>query len=299
MTDETTPAAGAAAVQTELIRLEDCAMERWRQGDPMGWTELIAPEVTYVDPALTQPIVGHEAYTKYMEALIGKISYGASHYMRPDAAVCGDTAVLTFNYQGSTPRADGTLQLFALWNTTEVYARVDGQWKIIHTHWSFVRHTAPERVDVPVPVTRAPQEHSGILGELMALEAAALQGLRNGNPFAFCDISAPSVTCFDDRTPERIDGVGAMKEHAARTSGENRLDAVEYLDPRVQVHGDAAVLFYRLLSTGLRQDGGVARRLGWNCTRVYAMSGGRWRIVHIHTSLIGGQPPADSASETG
>jgi ketosteroid isomerase-like protein len=287
-----------ASVQKELMRLEDGAMERWRQGDPMGWSVISAPEVTYVDPSLAQPLLGHEQYTRYLEALKGKISYGASEYMRPKAAVYGDVAVLTFNYRGSTRKADGTVKSFVPWDTTEVYARLNGQWKIIHTHWSYFQHTAPDRVDVPVPVVQVPDEPSGVLGELMRLEAAAMERYRKGNALAFCEISAPSVTYFDSRTPQRIDGLAALKEEMAQQSGQSPFDVMEFLDPRVQVHGDTAVLFYRFLSTALRPDGAIAQRRAWNCTQVYAKLDGQWRIVHTHRSFIGAQPPAGFASET-
>jgi hypothetical protein len=35
--------------------------------------------------------------------------------------------------------ADGTERAIARWNSTEVYARVDTRWQIIHSHWSFVK----------------------------------------------------------------------------------------------------------------------------------------------------------------
>lgn len=286
-----------SAVQQELMRLEDGAMERWRQGDPMGWSEIAAPEVTYVDPSLTRPLVGREAYTRHLETLKGKISYGASEYMRPKASVYGDVAVLTFNYRGSTRTEDGTVHQFVPWDTTEVYARVDGQWRIIHTHWSYVEHTAPDRVEVPVPVLRAQEDPAGALRELMMLETAAMERYRRGDALAFCEISAPSVTYFDNGTPQRIDGLSALKEEMGRRSGRTSYDVMEFLDPRAQVHGDTAVLLYRFLSTTLRPDGAVARRQAWNCTEVYAKLDGQWRIVHTHWSLIGGQPPAGFASE--
>ena len=48
--------------------------------------------------------------------------------------------VLTFNFvsysKGRTVR----------WNTTEVYRRKNGQWKIVHTHWSL---TKPQLVNPP------------------------------------------------------------------------------------------------------------------------------------------------------
>jgi ketosteroid isomerase-like protein len=44
-------------------------------------------------------------------------------------------ALLTFNLEAFT---EGKVQK---WNSTEVYRReLDGRWKIIHSHWSYVKH---------------------------------------------------------------------------------------------------------------------------------------------------------------
>jgi ketosteroid isomerase-like protein len=282
--DELTP------VERELMALENSAMERWRQGDPMLWVETSAPEVTYVDPGLTKPIVGVEEYRRYMESLKGKIHYEGSEFMRPKAAVYGDVAVLTYNYQGSTREADGSLKRHPAWDTTEVYVRVGGAWKIIHTHWSHVRHVVGERVEVPVPVEKIAPNRTPLLEELLRLEAAAMERYRKGDPFGFTDISVPNVTYFDSRTPGRVDGLAALKDEMARRAGKIHYDVMDFVDPMVQVHGATAVLFYRFFSTSLRPDGAVAARTPWNCTEVFAKVNGQWRIVHTHWSLIGGHP---------
>lgn len=51
----------------------------------------------------------------------------------------GDAALLTFNLVSYRRRADGTEHAIAHWNSTEVYARVDAGWRIIHSHWSLVK----------------------------------------------------------------------------------------------------------------------------------------------------------------
>jgi ketosteroid isomerase-like protein len=290
-------AAGDAAddpATAELMRLENGAMERWRRGDPMGWTEIAAPEVTYVDPGLTRPIAGLEEYTRYLEALKGKILYDGSDFMQPKAAVYGDVAILTFNYRGHTKKADGSVEWNAPWNTTEVYARQDGRWKIIHTHWSYVRHVAPDRVEVPVPAGRVQQPPAGVLGELMKLESAAMERYRKGDVLAFSEISLPSVTYFDSGTPRRLDGLTALKEEMTRQAGQTSYDVMEFIEPIAQVHGDTAVLFYRFFSTTLRPDGSVAHRQAWNCSEVFTKANDQWRIAHTHWSLIGGRPAPDA-----
>lgn len=118
-------------------------MERWRQGDPMGWSEIAAPEVTYVDPGLARPLVGHDEYTRFLEALQGKIFYSASQCIEPKAAVYGDIAVLSFNYRRTTRRDDGTVREFVPWDTTEGYAKLDGRWRIVYTHRSLIGAQPP------------------------------------------------------------------------------------------------------------------------------------------------------------
>jgi ketosteroid isomerase-like protein len=284
------------AVDRELMRLENGAMERWRNGDPMGWAEISAPEVTYVDPGLTKPVVGLEEYSRYLESLKGKIHYDGSEFIRPKAAVYSDVAVLTYNYQGSSRDADGSIKRHPTWNTTEVYARVGGAWKIIHTHWSHVRHVAAERVEVPIPVVKTAATPAPLIEELMRLEAVAMERYRKGDPFGFTDVSVPSVTYFDSSTPHRVDGLASLKEEMGKRAGKIRYDVMDFVDPIVQAHGDTAVLFYRFLSTSLRPDGSVAARTPRNCTEVFAKIDGQWRIVHTHWSLIGGHPEQQAPS---
>jgi hypothetical protein len=48
-------------------------------------------------------------------------------------------AVLTFHLVSYRRQADGTEHVIAHWNATEVYARVNAGWRIVHSHWSFVK----------------------------------------------------------------------------------------------------------------------------------------------------------------
>ncbi len=285
------PTGGADASPTleQLMALENGAMERWRNGDPMGWAAIAAPEVTYVDPGLTKPIVGIEEYARYLEGLKGKIVYDGSEFIRPKVAAYGDLAVLTYNYRSTTRAADGTNSQGPLWNTTEVYARVAGAWKIVHTHWSLVDHVLPDALEIPFPVELRAKRDVGVLGELTAIESSAMERWRKGDPFGFVEASAPEVTYFDSGTPERRDGRAALEREYRKLAGTVRFEAMEFLEPRVQLHGDAAVLFYRFLSTRLRGDGSVERRTPWNCTEIYAKHDGAWKIVHTHWSLINGR----------
>jgi ketosteroid isomerase-like protein len=121
-----------------IFRLEDGAMEQWRQGNPMRWAEISADEISYIDPNLVSPIIGIEAYRKYLRGLIGKISYDASEYVKPRVALYGNAAVLTYNYHSLCRGENGALKRTSFWNTTEVYGMREGRWKIVHSHWSYI-----------------------------------------------------------------------------------------------------------------------------------------------------------------
>jgi ketosteroid isomerase-like protein len=272
-----------------ILSLEKGAMERWRHGDPWGWAEITAEQVTYVDPGLTKPIVGLEEYKAYLKQFEGKIHYQGSEFIDPKVAVVGDAAVLSYNYRSSVLTPEGAIISQTPWNATEVYFRLDDQWRIVHTHWSYIQHRLPESVEVPVPLQLSQKEYDGILGEVMALESAAMERWRKGDPWGFIEIYAPEVTYFDTGTPRRINGREALKAELAQREGKIHYDVMEFIAPRIQVQENMAVLTYRFFSTQLNPDGSISSRIPWNCSEVYARIDGKWRIVHNHWSFIKGE----------
>jgi ketosteroid isomerase-like protein len=276
-----------------ILALEKAAMERWRSGDPWGWSEISAENVIYVDPSLTRPIVGLEEYQTFLKQVEGKIHYQGSEFIDPRVVVIGDAAVLSYNYLSSALAPDGTILSQTPWNATEVYFRLDGEWKIVHTHWSYVQHQRPELVEVPVPVTLSGNAYNGVLGEVMALEAAAMERWRKGDPGGFIEICAPEVTYFDRGTSKRINGLGALKAEYTQVEGQVSFDVMDFIAPEVRVCGDMAALVYRFMSTRLNPDGSVSRRTPWNCSEVFVHSNDRWRIVHTHWSFIKGERMSD------
>jgi uncharacterized protein (TIGR02246 family) len=276
-------------MEETILSLEKSAMERWRNGDPWGFVELCAEDMSYVDPVVTRPILGLAEFTAYMKRLEGEVHYQRSEFIDPKVVVVGDAAVLSYNYRSSVLTPEGTIVSQTPWNATEVYFRRDGQWRIVHTHWSFILQRLPERVEVPIPMQLSRKEYDGVLGEVMALESAAMERWRKGDPWGFTDISAPDVTYFDTGTPQRINGREALKAEYAQREGKISYDVMDFIDPRVHVGGEMAVLVYRFLDTWLNPDGSVSHRTPWNCTEVFVRIGGQWRIVHTHWSYITGE----------
>ncbi len=277
------------SVEEIILSLEKGAMERWQNGDPMGWAEISADEITYIDPGLTKPIEGLAEYVKYLKQFEGKIKYQISEFIDPKVDRYGDLAVLTYNYRSGETDETGSIVNQTLWNTTEVYCLFDNEWKIIHTYWSFVGQKPPEGAEVPVQVELSKKRQGGVAGELIALESAAMERWRKGDPWGFAEISAPELTYFDTGTPKRLDGLEALKAEYAKREGKIHYDVMEFIDPKVQVHGDSAVLVYRFFSTRIDPDGSIAGRTPWNCTEVFNKRDGKWYIVHTHWSFINGE----------
>lgn len=273
-----------------IFSLEQAAMERWRKGDPMGWADLSADDILYIDPGLTTPILGIEENKAFLKRLEGQIHYEVSEFIDPRIEIVGDAAVLSYNYR-SKPDAASPNEL--LWNTTEVYFRREGQWRIVHSHWSYVRHRHPAQLTVPIPVPGSETAYEGVLAEVMALEAGAMERWRKGDPWGFIEISAPHITYFDTGTPQRINSRDELSAEYARREGKIFYDVQDFIDPRIQVQGDLAVLFYRFFSTWLKPDGSILRRTPWNCTEVFARNDGQWVIIHTHWSFIKGERIVD------
>jgi ketosteroid isomerase-like protein len=272
-----------------ILSLEKAAMERWRNGDPLGFVELSADDILYVDVGQTRPIQGLELYRVYMQGLAGLIHYQKSEFIAPRIVVSGDAALLTYNYRSSGLSPEGAVISQTPWNATEVYFIREGEWKIVHTHWSFINHKLPEHVELPLPVRSAPVEYDGVLGELLRLERAAMERWRKGDPWGFVELYSPGVTYFDTGTPRRINGRQALMTEYKQREGKIFYDVMDFIEPQVQVCGDLAVLFYRFLSTWMNPDGSVLKRVPWNCTEVYRRMDGSWKIIHNHWSFICGE----------
>ena len=118
-----------------ILAMERAGLDRWGQGDPSGFLEICAPDVVYFDTSLERRLDGLEALTALYESVRGKIHLDRYELLNPKVQLCGDAAVLTYNFvsyaQGKSHR----------WNCTEVYRRTAGTWRIIQTHWSITQHS--------------------------------------------------------------------------------------------------------------------------------------------------------------
>jgi ketosteroid isomerase-like protein len=116
----------------EIITMEKAALTRWGNGDPAGFLEITASDVVYFDPYTACRVDGLEALTDYYRhALWGKVHVERFELLNPAVKILGDMALLTFNYVSYKDEQPDR------WNCTEVYRRMDGDWKIVQSHWSY------------------------------------------------------------------------------------------------------------------------------------------------------------------
>jgi uncharacterized protein (TIGR02246 family) len=126
----------------ELVALERAALDRWITLDPDGYLDLFAPDVTYFDPTTERRIAGLTAMqTRLAPMKTMKAPFSDPRYemIEPRVQRHGDVALLTFNLINYEKLADGAESELARWNSTEAYARVEGRWRIIHSHWSYIQ----------------------------------------------------------------------------------------------------------------------------------------------------------------
>ena len=197
--------------------------------------------------------------------------------------------MLSYNYRSTVVSPEGEVKSQTPWNATEVYFRRNDEWRIVHTHWSYISHRLPERVEIPLTIETSPLKYERVLGELMALELGAMGRWHKGDPWGFTDISAPEVTYFDPGTPQRINGLEALLIEYGQRESLIYYDLMDFIEPQVRFGGDLAVLYYRYLSTWVNPDGVIAQRTPWNCSEVYQRMDEGWRIIHTHWSFIRGE----------
>jgi uncharacterized protein (TIGR02246 family) len=130
--------AGAAQdAPPDVVAMERAALDRWGKGDPQGYLEIMANEVTYFDPMQEKRTDGREAMLKLLTPLTGKVTVSRFDMIDPKVQRHGDSALLTFNLVSYVTQPDGKELAVARWNSSELYGKVDGQWRIVHSHWSY------------------------------------------------------------------------------------------------------------------------------------------------------------------
>ena len=121
-----------------IISLERATLDRWGKGDPTSYLDLYAPDITYFDPTREKRAEGLQEMKDYYAPLAGKIHVDSFEMIDPKVQRTGDAAVLSYQLasHGKSPKG---VPYTVRWNSTKVYFRMGGQWKIVHDHWSYIK----------------------------------------------------------------------------------------------------------------------------------------------------------------
>ena len=112
----------------------ETANDRWASGDPMGFLECAAPDITWSEPFTPQNRVsGYEALKVFLEGFKGQVPPHKHELLDPMFQFYDDMMIVTYRYQGTF---EG--ELANPWRVTAVYRYIDGDWLSVHENWSEV-----------------------------------------------------------------------------------------------------------------------------------------------------------------
>jgi uncharacterized protein len=124
---------------------------------------------------------------------------------------------------------------------------------------------------------QASSASDGVASHIIGLEEGALRRWCSGDPSGFLDLCADDVVYFDPFQNQRIDGLSALATYYESLRGKVSAARFELLDPHVQVVGEAAVLSFNFVSWG-----GSENAMRWNCTEVFLLASGSWKLIQTH-----------------
>jgi ketosteroid isomerase-like protein len=118
---------------TTIITMEKKALEKLNKGNPSGYLEIYANDITYFDPFQEKRFDGFENVKTFYESMQGTIYIEHYEMIDPVVQTVGEAAILSYNlvsYIGNDVFRE---------KCTEVYSQQpDKQWRIIHSHWSLI-----------------------------------------------------------------------------------------------------------------------------------------------------------------
>jgi hypothetical protein len=118
------------SIKILILAKEKATLDRWYNGDPMGFIDNSWEDVTYFDPSLVNRIDSIDAFKKLLSPIKGLVHVSSHKFDKPLVRVFGDIAVLTFTDVFTIGEKT------ARWHATEIYQRRKNDWKLIHSHWT-------------------------------------------------------------------------------------------------------------------------------------------------------------------
>jgi len=119
----------------QIIGLERAALDKWFSGDTSGYERLWSERsFTYFDGVVSERVEDHATIAEFLKTIEGKLFADSYDFRSPRVQFGRDMAVLTYQLFAETTLID------MAYNCIEVYQReADGEWRVIHSTWSFIR----------------------------------------------------------------------------------------------------------------------------------------------------------------
>jgi hypothetical protein len=118
-----------------IIAKEKMALDRWAKGDPYGFIELAAEEVTYFAEGTDTLVRGFKAFEMVNAAVKGKVNIPRFEMRDPKVQLHGDVGILTYVLYNYSVQDSITSR----WRSTEIYLLMNNDWKLIHSHWTIFK----------------------------------------------------------------------------------------------------------------------------------------------------------------
>ena len=118
-----------------IIGLEKAALDKWFKGDTSGYEQLWSKRsFTYFDAVVEKRVDDHATIAEFLKTIDGKLHADSYDFRNPRVQIGKDMAVLTYQLFAKTTLIDME------YNCIEVYQKEeDGEWRVIHSTWSFIR----------------------------------------------------------------------------------------------------------------------------------------------------------------
>lgn len=81
-----------------LISMEKTALKKLNRGNPSGYLEIYADEITYFDPFQEKRFDGLESVKTFYESMQGPINIERYEMIEPVVQIAGEAAVLNYNF---------------------------------------------------------------------------------------------------------------------------------------------------------------------------------------------------------
>lgn len=121
-------------LENAILAREEEALQRWSGGDPMGFADIGAEDLTYCDPKLARPVCGSAQLREHFGPTAGKIQLDEFGVAGARFRHLGGASVLNYVFEGYAVKGEERL-LQTRWHVTEIYSHADPP-ELLHSHWS-------------------------------------------------------------------------------------------------------------------------------------------------------------------